>query len=77
MNLSEHTEPIVVKVAQAATYSGGGLAAWFAYNAQIIAAVGGLVIGLVGLAITWYYKHQHYLLAKAKANEWSPLGDGE
>ena len=50
MTLDHAAEPAIAKAAQVATYSGGGMAAWFAYNAQIIAAIGGLVIGIVGLA---------------------------
>jgi hypothetical protein len=77
MDLQQIAAPAATKVGHALTYGGGSLAAWFAMNAQIIAALGGLVVGVIGVAITWYYKHKHYTLAVEQARAWTPLSDGE
>ena len=55
------------KVAQTATYAGSGAAVFFGLTANELAAVGGLIIGAVGLiantVITVYFKYRHLELA--------------
>jgi hypothetical protein len=56
-------ETLAQKAASAATYGGGGTAFIAGVNANWIAAIGGIVIGVIGLLLNWYYKHKHYKLA--------------
>lgn len=47
--------------AGAATAAGGGMWLWLAENQQAIATLGvlvGIAVGLVGLAVNWYYLHR-------------------
>lgn len=64
-------ENIVVKSATAATYGGSASAIIFGLSANEFAALGGLFIGIVGLIISTWYKHQHLQIAKQslKANK--------
>ena len=59
------------KVAQTATYAGSGAAVFFGLTANELAAVGGLILGFVGLvantAITVYFKSRHLKLAEQQA----------
>lgn len=57
-------ENIVVKTATTATYGGSATAIIFGLTANEFAALGGLFIGVVGLAITTWYKHQHLKIAR-------------
>ena len=59
------------KAATAATYTGAGTAVFFGLTANEFAAVGGLVIALIGLLVNIWFKHQHLQIAKqsGKANE--------
>ena len=60
------------KVAQTATYVGSGAAVFFGLTANELAAVGGLIIGAVGLiantVITVYFKYRHLELAQKQAS---------
>ena len=60
------------KVVQTATYAGSGAAVLFGLTANELAAVGGLIIGAVGLitntVITVYFKYRHLELAKRQAS---------
>lgn len=62
------------KAANAATYGGSGTAMYFGMTANEIAAIGGLIVAIVGLivsqAMNWWFKAQHLKLARqtAKAN---------
>lgn len=59
-------------VAQTATYAGSGAAVFFGLTANELAAVGGLIIGAIGLiantVITVYFKHRHLELAQKQAS---------
>ena len=59
------------KVAQTATFAGSGAAVYFGLTANELAAVGGLILGFLGLvantAITIYFKAKHLKLAQEQA----------
>jgi outer membrane lipoprotein SlyB len=58
---------VVSKTLTGATFFGSGTAIFGGLNANELAAIGGLVIGVLGLLINWYYKHKHYELAKQQS----------
>ena len=62
---------IAAKVAQTATYAGSASAVFFGLTANELAAVGGLILGFIGLvantAITIYFKAKHLKLAEQQA----------
>ena len=62
-------ETVVVKAAHTATYSGSGAAVYFGLTANEVAAFGGLIVAVIGLIVTWYYKHQHLQLVKKKLED--------
>jgi len=51
-------QEVVTKIASTATYSGSIAAVYFGLTANEIAAFGGLTVAIIGLVVTWYYKHQ-------------------
>jgi hypothetical protein len=53
-------ESLINKAASTATYAGSGTAVYFGLTANEIAAFGGLLVAVVGLIVTWYYKHQSF-----------------
>ena len=59
------------KVAQTATFAGSASAVFFGLTANELAAIGGLILGFVGLvantAITIYFKSRHLKLAQQQA----------
>jgi allophanate hydrolase subunit 1 len=58
------------KAASVATYGGSGTAIYFGFSPgewQAIGIVGGWVFAAAGWATNFYFKRQHLLLAKAKA----------
>lgn len=57
-------ETVATKAALTATYGGSAGAVYFGMTANEIAAFGGLIIAIIGLLVTWYYKHKHYKLAE-------------
>jgi len=57
----------ITKAATTAQYGGSGAAVYFGLTANEIAAFGGLIIAIVGLAVNIWYKHQHLKIAKEKA----------
>ncbi len=57
-------DPISVKTAAAATYSGSAAAIFFGLTANEFAALGGLAVGVIGLVVTIWFKHQHLEIAK-------------
>lgn len=57
----------ITKAATAAQYGGSASAVYFGLTANEIAAFGGLVIAIIGLAVNIWYKHQHLKIAKEKA----------
>ena len=60
------------KAAQTATYVGSASAVFFGLTANELAAIGGLILGFVGLvantAITIYFKSRHLKLAQQQAS---------
>ena len=44
--------------AKTATYGGGASAMYFGLTANEVAAFGGLLIGLIGLCVQWYYNRR-------------------
>ncbi len=59
-------ETVATKAALTATYGGSAGAVYFGLTANEIAAFGGLAVAVIGLLVTWYYKHKHYKLAEKK-----------
>ena len=59
------------KVAQTTTFAGSASAVFFGLTANELAAIGGLILGFVGLvantAITVYFKSRHLKLAEQQA----------
>jgi len=51
-------QEVVTKISSTATYSGSTAAVYFGLTANEIAAFGGLTVAIIGLVVTWYYKHQ-------------------
>jgi len=52
------------KASTAATYGGSATAVFFGLTANEFAALGGLAIGVIGLLIGTWYKHQHLKIAR-------------
>lgn len=67
--MQQEASTFVVKAANAATYGGGSSAVFFGLTANEFAAIGGLLIGIIGLAVNIWYKHLHYKIAKGRAGE--------
>jgi hypothetical protein len=67
MSISSTADTVAAKAASAATFGGsagaifGGINDWNA-----IATIGGIVIGLLGLALNWYYKQAALDLARER-----------
>lgn len=59
-------EAAIVKASHAATYSGSGAAVYFGLTANEVAAFGGLIVAILGLLVTWYYKHQALQILRDK-----------
>jgi hypothetical protein len=55
---------MITKAATTATYGGAGSAIFGGLTANEFAAVAGVVIGVIGLLVNWYYKAQHLALAR-------------
>jgi hypothetical protein len=65
--MTQTEAPLAIKAATAAQYGGPTVAVYFGLTAgewQAIGVLGGIVIGLAGLVVTWAYKHAHYKLAR-------------
>ncbi len=66
------TSTFVVKSSSAAAYGSSGAAILFGLTANELAALGGLTVAVVGMvvnaAVTAFYKHKHFMLAKSRAN---------
>jgi hypothetical protein len=58
------TAPLIKTGAAVATYGGSAGAVFFGLKADEFAALAGVVIALLGLIVTWWYKHKHYKLAE-------------
>lgn len=46
------------KSALAMTYGGSGAALWFGWDVNMVGMVAGVLIGLAGLALSWYFKRR-------------------
>lgn len=73
------------KVATAATYAGStvsivsGAAKVFGLTQAewaVIGVIGGLIVGVVGLAVNWCYRHKHYKLAERRAGFSDSMAQG-
>lgn len=65
--MQQEASTLVIKAANTATYGGSGSAIFFGMTANEFAAIGGLVIAIIGLAVNVWYKHKHYMLARRRA----------
>ena len=74
-NTTETGAAVLQKIANGATYGGSGTAVFFGMTANEVAAIGGLLVAIVGLVVSqcmnWWFKWQHLKLARenAKASE--------
>jgi len=59
-------DTVAAKIATSATYGGAAGAILFGLSANEFAALGGLVIGMIGMAVNIWFKHQHLKLARAR-----------
>lgn len=57
---------MIEKVATVAQYGGAGTAVLFGFTANEIGVLVGCVVGVLGLALNWYYKHAHLKLARER-----------
>lgn len=67
MTMTQQTAAAVEKAATAATYGGSGGAVFFGLTANEFAAVGGLLIAVIGFVVNVWFKLQHLKIAKSKA----------
>jgi len=64
------TDPAIVsKIASNVTLAASGGTIWFGLTANELAALGGLVIALLGLIVNTYFRYKTYKLAKKKSEE--------
>lgn len=66
-DIQADTGAVMTKTATVAVYGGSAGAIFGGLSANDVAAIGGIVIGIAGLLISWYYKYKHYQLAVRKA----------
>lgn len=52
------TEATVAAIANKVTYAGGTTAFFGGLTANELAAIGGLIVAVLGLAVQWYYKRK-------------------
>jgi hypothetical protein len=52
------------KTTNVATYGGSTMAIFGGLNANELAAIGGILIGLIGLAVNVYFKWRHLKIAE-------------
>jgi hypothetical protein len=48
----------IEKVANGMTYGGSGTALWFGLTANEWMALGGFIVAVVGLLVTWHYQRK-------------------
>lgn len=69
--MQQEVSTFITKASNTATYGGSSTAIFFGLTANEFAAIGGLVVAVIGLvvniSVTVYYKRKHYLLAKRGA----------
>ena len=54
----EAVEAAIAATANKATYAGGTTAVVFGLAANELAAIGGLIVAVIGLCVQWYYKRK-------------------
>jgi hypothetical protein len=59
----------ITGAASGATYGGAVSAVAFGFTTNELLGVGGLLLGLAGFCLNWYYKRKHYALALALAEK--------
>lgn len=63
--MQQETMQQITNVSEKVTYSGAGSAVFFGIAAEFWGVIAGIVIGVAGLLVNWYYKHKaHKLLIK-------------
>lgn len=67
--MQQEASTTIIKVANAATYGGSSSAVFFGLTANEFAAIGGLIVAIIGLVVNILYKHKHYKLAKRRQAE--------
>ena len=58
MRLEEQTDAIGVAVGKTAAYGGGASAFLFGLSANEVAALLGVVVGVIGLFVQWFYNRR-------------------
>lgn len=58
MRLEEQTDAIGVAAGKAATFGGATSAFWFGLTANEFAALCGVVVGVAGLILQWFYNRR-------------------
>jgi len=58
---------LVTKAANVATFGGSGSALFFGLTANEFAALSGVAIAIIGLAVNVYFKAQHLRIARQRA----------
>lgn len=56
--LRDQTDAIGVAVGKAGAYGGGASAFFFGLTANEFAAVSGVIVAVIGLAVQWYYNRR-------------------
>jgi hypothetical protein len=60
----------IEKASATVAYGGGGTAVYFGLTAgewQVVGVIGGILIGLAGLGVNAFFKHQHLKLARERS----------
>lgn len=52
------TEATIAGIAQKVGVSGAGVAVYGGWSANEIAAFGGLLVGIIGVVVAWYFKRK-------------------
>ena len=52
------TDAVIAAIAQKGALVGSGTAFWGGITANTVAAIGGLIVAVIGLGIQWYYKRK-------------------
>lgn len=73
--MSETVQAVAERAAPVATYWGGSVAFIGGLTANEVAAVGGLVIGVIGLLVNVWFKWQHLRLARERLEASDEAGD--
>lgn len=74
--LSEQST-LAAKAASASQWGGSAAAILGGINSNWVAAIGGILIGIAGLLMNWWFKHEHLKIARKAAAKVSALGEGD